>query len=346
MGCNACMHFGVVALNKEEQRRRPLHETWVTDIVRHANRRAIFTHDTSRRKTVEFDSSTNRILRSVKKKDFSDTSVNFLEFGAQNIAKEPHWHNPAQLPSQSFSDSVHCVANAAAYCLASILPLGFSNHYPPHLRRVWLAPSPPRPFSTVLENSGNFLDISFILQCVLREGCDNISDWSILRKIRFVEFRGSIFFSQPGSSVARLQLCHPAPAQDVSGGPVHTTWKRQTCLFICLSLTLWLSLAWSRACIFSLLLGHVFAFSLSCRSDQQPPADKRLRLNFMLTHWLSGDHLHNSFHSYNTVTISSYFRWTSDQNDWLYLMRYGVAKCWVSEQEGVRAHARLVFVDK
>jgi len=27
------------------------------------------------------------------------------------------------------------------------------------------------------------------------------------------------------------------------------------------------------------------------------------------------------------------------------LMRYDVAKCWVSEQEGVRAHARIVFVD-
>ena len=29
-----------------------------------------------------------------------------------------------------------------------------------------------------------------------------------------------------------------------------------------------------------------------------------------------------------------------------YLMRCNVAKCWVSEQEGVRAHARLVFVDE
>jgi len=29
-----------------------------------------------------------------------------------------------------------------------------------------------------------------------------------------------------------------------------------------------------------------------------------------------------------------------------YLMRYDVAKCWVSEQEGVRAYARLVFVDE
>jgi len=27
-------------------------------------------------------------------------------------------------------------------------------------------------------------------------------------------------------------------------------------------------------------------------------------------------------------------------------MRCDVAKCWVSEQEGVRAHARLVFVDE
>ena len=26
-------------------------------------------------------------------------------------------------------------------------------------------------------------------------------------------------------------------------------------------------------------------------------------------------------------------------------MRYDVAKCWVSEQQGVRAHARIVFVD-
>ena len=119
-------------------------------------------------------------------KDFSDTSVKILAFGAQNITKEPHWHSPAQLPSSSFNDSVHCVTNAAAYCLASILFLGCSNHYPHHLRRVWLAPSPPRPFFTLLANSGNFLDISFILQCVLRVGCDNISDWSILRKIRFV----------------------------------------------------------------------------------------------------------------------------------------------------------------
>ena len=28
------------------------------------------------------------------------------------------------------------------------------------------------------------------------------------------------------------------------------------------------------------------------------------------------------------------------------VMRYDVAKCWISEQEGVRAHARIVFVDK
>jgi len=68
--------------------------------------------------------------------DFSDTGVNFLAFGAQNITKNPHLHNPAQLPSQSFSDSIHCVKNAAAYCLACILPLGFGSHYPPHLRRV------------------------------------------------------------------------------------------------------------------------------------------------------------------------------------------------------------------
>jgi len=38
--------------------------------------------------------------------------------------------------AQSFSDSVHCVKNAAAYCLASILLLCYSSHYPPHLRRV------------------------------------------------------------------------------------------------------------------------------------------------------------------------------------------------------------------
>jgi len=44
--------------------------------------------------------------------------------------------NPAQLPSQSINDSVHCVTNGAEYCMASILPLGFSNHYPAHLRRV------------------------------------------------------------------------------------------------------------------------------------------------------------------------------------------------------------------
>ena len=77
--------------------------------------------------------TTNRIFR---RKDFSDTSVKILAFGAQNITKEPHTHSPAQLPSPSFSDRVHCVTNAAAYCLASILPLGFSNHFPPHLRCV------------------------------------------------------------------------------------------------------------------------------------------------------------------------------------------------------------------
>jgi len=27
-----------------------------------------------------------------------------------------------------------------------------------------------------------------------------------------------------------------------------------------------------------------------------------------------------------------------------YLMRYDVAKCWVSEQEGMRAHVRLGFL--
>jgi len=30
--------------------------------------------------------------------------------------------------AQSFSESVYCVKNAAAYCLASILPLGLSSH--------------------------------------------------------------------------------------------------------------------------------------------------------------------------------------------------------------------------
>ena len=40
--------------------------------------------------------------------------------------------------------------------------LGFSNHYPPHLRRVWLAPSPTRLFFTLLANSGNLLDISIL----------------------------------------------------------------------------------------------------------------------------------------------------------------------------------------
>ena len=42
---------------------------------------------------------------------------------------------------------------------------------------------------TFLHTSCKFREfprISFILQCVLRVGCDNISDWSILRKIRFV----------------------------------------------------------------------------------------------------------------------------------------------------------------
>jgi len=109
-----------------------------------------------------------------------------LAFGAQNITKEPHWHSPAQLPSPSFSDRVHRVTNAAAYCLVYILPLGFSNHYTPLMRRVWLAPSHPRPFFTLLANSGNFLDISFILRCVLHVGCNNISNWSILRKIRLL----------------------------------------------------------------------------------------------------------------------------------------------------------------
>jgi len=71
-------------------------------------------------------------------------------FGAQNIKNEPHRHNPAQLPSQSFSDSV---TNDAAYGLACILPLGFRNHYPPHLRHVELASSPPRPLFTLIANS-------------------------------------------------------------------------------------------------------------------------------------------------------------------------------------------------
>jgi len=35
---------------------------------------------------------------------------------------------------------------------------------------------PPDLSSQLLANSGDFLDISFILQCVLHEGCDNISD--------------------------------------------------------------------------------------------------------------------------------------------------------------------------
>jgi len=73
-------------------------------------------------------------------KDFSESRI-------FRILRSKFWHSgrrtsqkshtdTAQLPSSSFSDSVHYVTNAAAYCLASILPLGFSNHYPPHLRRV------------------------------------------------------------------------------------------------------------------------------------------------------------------------------------------------------------------
>jgi len=142
------------------------------------------THSRSRSK------NTYRIFWSV---GFFGYLGEFLAFGAQNKTKEPHLHNPAQLPSQSLSDSVHCVKNAAAYYLARILPFCFSSNYPPHLRRVWLAFSPPSPFftfflcftlfgfvfvfaSTQLErkflaNSRNFLDISFILQCVL--GCNN-----------------------------------------------------------------------------------------------------------------------------------------------------------------------------
>ena len=123
--------------------------------------------------------TTNLIFRS---ENFSDSSVIILAFGAQNITKEPHWHRPAQLSSPSFSDSVHRVTNAVAYCLVYVLPLGFSNHYPPHLCRVWLDPSPPRPFFTLLANSGNFLDISFILHCVLHVGCDNFSDWVFSQK--------------------------------------------------------------------------------------------------------------------------------------------------------------------
>jgi len=99
-----------------------------------------------------------------------------------------------------------------------------------------------RPFFTLVANSGNFLDISFILQCVLRVGCDNISDWSILRKIRFVD-----------------------PAEkDVGGEHTHNfplalqQINHPNCS-MCMQLSLYLSLARARARSLSLSLLHPYA---------------------------------------------------------------------------------------
>ena len=39
----------------------------------------------------------------------------------------------------------------------SILHLGLDNHHPPHLPSVWSASSSPRPFCTLVANSGDFL---------------------------------------------------------------------------------------------------------------------------------------------------------------------------------------------
>ena len=63
---------------------------------------------------------------------FSDTSVKILAFGT-NITKEPHWHNPAQLASQSFSDSVHCVKTCWCVLPGIYTALGFQQPLPTSL---------------------------------------------------------------------------------------------------------------------------------------------------------------------------------------------------------------------
>ena len=60
--------------------------------------------------------STNQILRF-----FGFFGQNFAVRGAEHHKRATLTHNPAQLPSQSFSDSVHCVTNVTVYCLTSTL---------------------------------------------------------------------------------------------------------------------------------------------------------------------------------------------------------------------------------
>ena len=128
--------------------------------------------------------------------DFSECRIfrilrsNFGIRGAEHH-KRATLTQPSPTSFHVFRDSVHGVTNATVYCLVYILPLGFSNHYPPHLRRVCLVPSPPRPFFTLLargpvpppivtpvagpifesKNRAIFLEIFFGRGITTRESC-------------------------------------------------------------------------------------------------------------------------------------------------------------------------------
>ena len=86
------------------------------------------------------------------------------------IFREIHLdRNYEQLPSPSFSDSVHCVTNAAAYCMVSILPLGFSNHYPPHLPCLTCSLSSQTFLHTACKFPRYFVHPTVCFACRMRE---------------------------------------------------------------------------------------------------------------------------------------------------------------------------------
>ena len=60
-----------------------------------------------------------------------------------------------------------------------------------------------------------------------------------------------------------------------------------------------------------------------------------------------GAHDTHSPMQFKALVFSQFMCWARypNQEPDCLIMRYDVAKCWVSEQEGVRAHARIVFVD-